>query len=322
MARTERLFQLANLLRDRQRLRFEDMLERLDVSPATLKRDLRYLREQLGTPVEYDAFDRTYHVAETARRTRRELPGLWFAESELHALLLAHRLLADIDPQGQLAPRLKEVAERIESLQGQGGAAGRELLGRIKLISPGRREVDGDCFRTVVSALASRRMLKIRYFTRSRNEVGSREVSPLRLVHHRTWYLDAWCHHAQALRRFALDAVEAAEALEAAAREVPLHEVEGRMDGAYGVFGGEAVRWAVLAFAAPALPWVEREIWHPQQRTRRLPDGRLELQLPYAASTELVMDILRHGDAVEVLGDEALRAEVAARAQALARVYG
>lgn len=65
MGRTERLFRLANLLRDRKRLRFDELLERMDVSPATLKRDLKYLREQLGTPVEYDAFERSYHVTES-----------------------------------------------------------------------------------------------------------------------------------------------------------------------------------------------------------------------------------------------------------------
>jgi predicted DNA-binding transcriptional regulator YafY len=47
-------------------------------------------------------------------------------------------------------------------------------------------------------------------------------VSPQRLVHYRnTWYLDAWCHRVDALRRFALDAIEEAQVLDRKARTWP-----------------------------------------------------------------------------------------------------
>jgi hypothetical protein len=52
------------------------------------------------------------------------------------------------------------------------------------------------------------------------------------------------------------------------------------------------------------------------QRTRRLEDGRLELMLPFDKPTELVMDILRYGPNVEVMGTPALRKAVAAAAGA------
>ncbi len=320
MGRTERLLRLANLLRDRSRWRFEEMQERLAVSPATLKRDLKYLRENLGTPVRYDAFDRTYQLAQGERRARHELPGLWFSESELYALLLAQRLLSDIDPQGAAAPRLAEVARRVEGLLGRQDGRG-ELVRRVKLISPGRREVDPARFGAVAQAMSQRRRLRLDYVTRSRGAAAVREVSPQRLVYHRTWYLDAWCHRADALRRFALDAVASVQSLDAPAMELPLDEVERLLDGGYGSFGGEPNRWAVLVFSAHLAQWVEREAWHAMQRTRRLHDGRLELMLPYEDPTELVMDVLRHGGHVEVVGDNSLRAAVAARARATAALY-
>lgn len=321
MGRTERLFRLANLLRDRTRLRFDEMQERLGVSPATLKRDIKYLREQLGAPVRYDAFDRTYQMAEAQRRVRQEMPGVWFSEPELYALLLAHRLLSDIDPQGQLAPRLSDLARRVQGLLGSNEAQA-DFVQRVKLIAPGRREVDAACFAAVTRAMSQRRRLRLAYFTRSRRTGAERDVSPQRLVYHRTWYLDAWCHRAQALRRFALDAVESAQLLDEAALEMPLQEIERLLDGGYGSFSGEPDRWAVLVFSADVAQWVEREAWHAMQRTRRLHDGRLELMLPYQDPTELVMDILRHGENVEVMGDTGLREAVAARARATAAVYG
>ncbi len=320
MGRTERLFRLANLLRDRKRLRFDEMLDRLDVSPATLKRDLKYLREQLGTPVEYDAFERSYQIADSAPRARQELPGLWFSEADLHSLLMAQRLLAEIDPAGGLAPRLHAVVERVESLLSK-SEGGRELASRIRLVTPGRREVAPGAFGAVTGALMRRRRLRLAYFTRSRQAQTQREVSPQRLVHHRTWYLDAWCHQAQGLRRFALDALGEAAPLEEPAVDIPLAEIERLMDGGYGAFAGEARHWAVLVFSPEAAQWAGREMWHPLQRARQLDDGRLELMLPYDKPTELVMDILRYGPQVEVVGNPALRAEVAAAARAVCGLY-
>lgn len=320
MGRTERLFRLANLLRDRRKLRFDEMLERLDVSPATLKRDLKYLREQLGTPVQYDAFERSYQVADAPQRHRQELPGLWFSEADLQSLVLAQRLLEEVDPSRALAPRLEAVVERVQALLAQGDVA-QDLASRICLRTPGRRPVESGVFSAMAAAVMRRKRLRLGYFTRSRQAQTEREVSPQRLVHHRTWYLDAWCHQAQGLRRFALDAVGSASVLEAAAVEMPLSEIERLMDGGYGAFAGEPNHWAVLVFTPQAAQWAGREIWHPMQRTRRLEDGRLELMLPYDDPTELVMDVLRHGAQVEVVGNPALRQAVAQAARKVCALY-
>jgi len=127
-------------------------------------------------------------------------------------------------------------------------------------------------------------------------------LSPQRLLHYRnTWYLDAWCHASEGLRRFALDAVRSARLLDEPARELPLQAVEDALDQGYGIFGGARLRWATLHFSADAAQWVAQEEWHPQQRVLAQADGSLRMRLPYSEPTELVMDVLRHGPNVRVL---------------------
>ncbi len=320
MGRTERLLKLANLLRGRRKLRFDQLLERLDISRATLKRDLKYLREQLGTPIEYDPFERSYQVGGSRKHAPQELPGLWVSESDLRSLLLAQRLLGEVDPSGGLAPDMGAFIRRMESMLAKGEES-REWAGRILFSTPGRRAVPALALNTVTTALMQRRRVRLGYFTRSRQAETLRDVSPQRLVYHRTWYLDAWCHRAKALRRFALDAVGAVAQLEEAALDVPLAEIERLLDGGYGAFAGEPHHWAVLMFSPDAAQWVGHELWHPMQRVRRLEDGRLELMLPYDKPTELVMDILRYGAQVEVIGNPALRAAVISATEAALHVY-
>jgi predicted DNA-binding transcriptional regulator YafY len=193
----------------------------------------------------------------------------------------------------------------------------------VRIAGSARRPVASRWFERVGDALRRRRRLRLRYLSRRRGETGEREVSPQRLVHHRnTGYLDAWCHRSDALRRFALDAVEHAEVLdEASAHEVALADVEAALDRGYGIFGGGRVQWATLRFDAEAAAWVAREQWHERQTSRWLADGRYELRLPYVDATELVMDVLRHGEQVEVVGPAALREQVRQRLAAALRRY-
>ncbi len=325
MASTERLYRIESLIRHRGCVSFATLRETLEVSPATLKRDLEYLRSRLGAPIEYDREANGYRFAQAWRGERHELPGLWFDEAELYSLLMAHQLLSSLDSDGLLARHLQPLLARIHQLLGDESDAPAcdTLLQRVKIVSAQRRPVPGPFFERVSSALLSRRRLHLRYLSRGRAETGEREVSPQRLVHYRnTWYLDAWCHRVQALRRFALDAMDAASVLDRAARDLPLEQVRSTMDAGYGIYAGGRRRWALLEFEAHAAQWASREEWHPEQQGRVLPDGRWQLRLPYVDDTELVMDLLRQGEQVRVLAPERLRAKLQARLVAALAQYG
>ena len=320
MGRTERLFRITSLLRDSKNLRFDEILQRLTISPATLKRDLKYLREQLGTPIEYDAFERTYKIGAVGQQGAKEMPGLWFSESELYGLAFAHHLLEELDPHQKLAPRLKSVIERVERLVSP-EAGTSKLFERVRLMVPGKRVVNSEVFEVVSTALIQRRQVRMSFLTHSRHVRAERDVSPQRMVFCRTWQLDAWCHQENELRLFALEEVESGERLEKPAKEVSLQLIERLFDGTYGNFPDEPNRWATLVFTEEAALNVEREIWHPMQRMRRLNDSQLELVLPYGSPIELVMDIMRHGDQVVVIGDDYLVGATRSRVMALAKHY-
>jgi len=121
---------------------------------------------------------------------------------------------------------------------------------------------------------------------------------------------------------FALDSIEGAKLLEAKAKDVSLKQVDEETAGGYGIYRGTKLQWATLVFSTEAARWVRSEIWHEQQKTRELADGKFELKVPYADPRELEMDILRHGENVEVVEPAALRSAVARRLSAALAVYG
>ncbi|MEY4562662.1 MAG: hypothetical protein RLZZ618_1939 [Pseudomonadota bacterium] len=317
MDRTERFYKIELLLRNRGCVSFASLIEELAVSPATLKRDLQYLRDRLSAPIAYDRFDNGYRFAQAeAGDAQHELPGLWFSEKEIHALLTMHQLMAGLDDDGVLSRHLQPMMDKLQGMLGADESEARELMRRVKVIVTARRRTPSYSFELLGSALVKRRRVWLRYFKRSDRSTSEREVSPQRLVNYRnTWYLDAWCHSSDGLRRFALDAVQEAKALDTRARNVAVKDLEAELDTGYGIYGGSSakLKWATLVFQADAAQWVAVEEWHAQQKSRWLPDGRYELQVPYSDPTELVMDILRHGDNVVVTGDKVLAAAIKMR---------
>jgi len=310
MDRTERFYKIERLIRARGCVSFAELREALDISPATLKRDLAYLRDRMDAPIDYDRDANGYRFGADHGATPHALPGVWFNEAELHALLTMHQLLAGLDDGGVLTRHLQPMVDKLAGMLGSDAREEQALMQRVKLIGTARRRVSSEWFERLGSALVKRQRLSMRYRKRSDRSVSTRTVSPQRLVHYRnTWYLDAWCHASNGLRRFALDAIESATVLDEKAREVSIKKLEAELDQGYGIFAGDKAKtqWALLRFDAEAAQWVASEEWHPDQRSRWLDDGRYELELPYVEPTELLMDLGRHAGSVDVLAPPALR---------------
>ena len=322
MDRTERFYKIDQLLHERGSASFEDLQGELEVSRATLKRDLQYLRDRLNAPIVYDRDVNGYRFeAPSGKAPRFALPGLWFNASEIHALLMMQNLLAEVQP-GLLGPHIAPLQTRLKSLLGSRDDAPEEVARRIRIVHAANRRSDLQYFEPIASALIKRRRLRLRHWNRGRNEETEREVSPQRLVFYRdNWYLDAWCHLRDEIRSFAVDAVRHAATVERKAKDVPARQLDAVLAAGYGIFSGRNVRWAKLRFSAASARWVAAEQWHPQQRGSTDAEGRYLLELPYSNPTELVMDILRHGKDVEVLSPAELRASVATTLAAALRQY-
>lgn len=324
MDRTERLYKIENLLRQYQTVSFAFLQKTLEVSPATLKRDLDYLRTRLNAPIEWSRAAGGYRLAaspETGSKVHA-LPGLWFSAIEIHALLTMQQLLTALDSGGLLTRHIEPLAKRLSGLLGDGEVAADQLRRRVRIIALAQRTVQPLHFQLVGTALIQRKRLRIAYTARNNGETTSREVSPLRLVHYRgNWYMDAWCHLRGGLRSFAVDAMTDAHSLETPAKEVSEAVLDATFNPGYGIFSGKRIRWARLRFTPERALWVKTEQWHPDQRSSLAADGSYLLQVPYADHRELLMDILKHGTHCEVLGPPALRQVVALEVQAVAEKY-
>jgi predicted DNA-binding transcriptional regulator YafY len=318
----DRIYRLHHIFAARKTpITLEDLMERLECSKATVYRLIHALEHYLGAPIERDEELGGFRYRPTPDGRAFDLPGLWFSAQELQALVVFQRLLQTLEP-GLLDEHLSPLAKRLDELLQHRRLGLSEAGRRIRILGMAARPL-GEWFQMAASGVLQRRRLRIRYHSRSRDQVTERTVSPQRLTHYRdNWYLDAWDHLRNALRSFSVDRIRHAAELDETAQDVAERELDEHYASAYGIFAGKANKTAILRFSRERARWVADERWHPEQTGQYLTDGRYELRIPYRDPRELIMDILRHGAEVEVVAPEALRAEVTETLRRAMAQYG
>jgi len=322
MSNTQRLYRIAHLLQAKKCVPLTDFLSELEVSKATFKRDLEYLRSRLNASIIFDRFQGGYRFENPQDAQKVELPGLWFTEKEATALALMHQLLSDLDKGGLIGPHIEPLSAIIDNILGQHQASAKELRKRIKVLPMAQRKTSVQSFGELGSALLNRQRLHITYYAKVTNETTQREISPQQLIYYRdNWYLDAYCHLRDELRSFAVDGIRSAVILDKKAKEVPEKDLKDYFGQSYGLFSGKANKRAKLRFTPEQARWISTEVWHQDQVGYFDQEGYYILEFDYNQDPELIMDILKYGASAEVLAPECLRERVIKELKRLGRIY-
>jgi predicted DNA-binding transcriptional regulator YafY len=311
MDQLQRFYKIDQLLTLRRSVPTDVLLKELEVSPATLKRDITYMRDYLHAPVKFDRSEGGY-VFEKGPQVgpKYELPGLWFNESELHALLTAQELLTKVEP-GLLAPHVQPLQAKIEAILASLNDEPKEISKRVRIFALGRRKMESKHFQIIATATIRCKQLKIRHYNRATNAHTERVVSPQQIVYYRdNWYMDCWCHLREELRSFSIDAIESVELMSDKSKTLSIKEVREVLGSGYGIFSGKTVQWAKLRIGPNKARWVSRTVWHSQQKSSFDEEGHYLLEIPYNDDRELVNDILGMLPEVEIMAPESLRERV------------
>lgn len=321
-----RLLDIVGLANRADGVERSELTARLGVSSRELDRDLEMLR-YCGMPErEFPGFQfdveeeggriRVHQAAELAAPVRLTLP-------EAHTLVATLQTVADMTvlPEADRAAARSAQRRIRDRLIAAGEAVGTDAETAALLDAPAAGAapavaahwdvvVDPETVRTLLAAIAARRVLRLCYHAVRTDAQTEREVEPLTVVQDRTHlYLQAWCRRAQDHRVFRVDRVsgltETGETFRPRARPTGWNTHPG---GAGGADGLEAVlRWAHRVRDAA-------DGYQPLAQAH-LPDGDRVTRLALAGPDVAASLAARHGGEVEVLSPPRLRAAVAERAR-------
>lgn len=283
----ENVYKLHEILNGRRTVvSKQKILEETGWSESKFKRTREYMQNFLGAEIEYYREQNGYlYVNENY-----ELPGFWFGSDELLALVSLEKLVSGLNI-GVLQSHLLPFKSRIDNLLKNQNIIANNLQ-RIRILPINARISNTEHFKQLSAAVTLRNAVRITYHARGKDQTSNRNISPQRLLHYRdNWYLDAWCHLKNELRTFALDRIKDIQMIEEACLEIANELLDAHFKSGYGIFAGEAKNTATLIFSQQRARWVADEEWHPDQKSTWLPDGRYQLEVPYADERELIMDV-------------------------------
>jgi proteasome accessory factor B len=291
------------------------MAEELGVSWRTVMRDLDYLRDDEGAPVEYDPSRKGFYLA----REGWTLSPLALTGREVNALAMTLPLLQAFRGT-PMAGALDTVVAKIGAAVA--GAAGLPVGGRepVSFIADDYVPMDPDIWRALLAVVRNGQPVRMDYTTFA-GKTGRYEVMPVHVfAYHGNWYLAAFPRGRTEVATFAFSRVKRVEALEEPGWAPRRFDAAAYMAQAYGIVGGEKpIRVRVRVSPAIAAYMAER-IWHADQRVRRNEDGSADISFTTRGRKEVVRWVLSWQPDMEVLAPRHVRQRVQEKmAEALRR---
>lgn len=306
MSQLERIYYIDQQIRTNDGVTAKSVAEHFEVSDRTIKRDIEYLRDRLGAPIEWNPEQNRYEYSSPWDR---------LAFADIRSLMTMAFIQAILEKQPYIPIVSDELSQRLKKI-----FAGpfETISDRVRYELPDMEALQEQHAFDLCQAMLEKQWVDVRYRDSGGKE-SDRRIAPLRLINYGgKWYCVAYDEGRQALRTFALKRFLQLSLSQDAVSGLPEEEtIEQFLRDSYGIFKGKPIGKAVLRFYGGAARAVQEQVWHPQQELRTLtaeelpdpsvPQPVIDLTLPARDWTELLGRALRCGRYCEVLSPPEFR---------------
>lgn len=290
----------------------------LEVHRRTIQRDLEFLRDSVGAPLEYDPAKRGYFYSEPAFA----LPAIELCESEIHALEAARRYLGRLVG-STLGSEIEGLLVKLEELTSSERRQGKKS---IETLLPGAQtRARTSIYEEVRSAIREGCRIRSEYET-SDGRLVQRDLDPYDLVFwDGAWYVVGFCHLRGEPRIFALVRLRTATRTHERFDVPSGWSLERYLEGAFSFYVAPESSKTVevrLVFTGYAARYVSERHWHDSQIIEMLDDARMRLEMTVPVTPALERFILGWADEVVVESPPELAYRIAQRHGVARNAYG
>lgn len=289
------------------------LADELEVSPKTIQRDIVFMRDRLGLPIEYDQLHFGFVYSEPVTH----FPSVEVSQGEVVALFVAQKALEQYRGTSFEKPLRTAFDKITEGLSDRIGFQWSDVDSAISFRGIGTSVADLELFETVSRCVLESHELSFEYKKLGQADYETRRVQPYHLgCVENQWYLFGYCLIRKQLRTFALPRIRKVRDTRKGFQRPADFSIASHLGDSFGVFKGKGRQKVRVCFDMFASRLVSERIWHPSQKLKTLPDG-VELTLTLDSLEEIERWILSWGNHARVLEPEALRERVRQTALAL-----
>jgi predicted DNA-binding transcriptional regulator YafY len=296
----------------------ESLATELEVDSRTIQRDIAFLKDQLGAPLEFCRKRNGYHLTDLSW----SLPAFQLTEGELVSVFLAERLIRQYRGtpfETDLARAFDRITRMLPDEITVSLAAAAETLSVTPCVLTTQ---DVETFHSLTSSIQQSRQLRLLYWSASQNRETDRIIDPLHLsLVDNDWYLIAYCHTRREVRMFSTVRIRSAEPTGQRFQRPDDFDITTYLGNSFRAVRGEGDQtWNVrLQFRPEMSGRIREKIWHHTQTLEDQPDGSVIMNLQVSSLIEIRRWVLYWGADCRVLEPEELKVEVRRQAEVICR---
>lgn len=309
MSQLERIFAFHQEVQAKRYPNFKFITDNFEVSEVTAWRDIAYLRDRLGAPLEFDRKKKGYYY-----KKKFSLP---IDKTEL--ILLLYGLIHKITENSGLdmLPEIKGIKKKLSHFV---SLKNKRIDDLIYFEKPETEPVSSNVIGDLIKAMQEGKVVRFLY-QKPNGTKSLREVEPCRLIYYNwRWFLIGYCHLRRSIRIFNLSRIE--EKVERVEKKITKcsEKINNLLTKSFGIYKTGRTKNVKILFKGELAAVIERQFWHPQQKVKRTKNGVI-LTVPVADWTEIKMKILQYGSEAEVLAPKELREIIKQEARMICDIY-
>jgi len=293
------------------------LAELLEVSTKTVMRDIAFMRDRLGLPLEYDEKIYVYRYSYPVKN----FPTVQINEGELLALLVAEKALKGYEGtpyHGQLAQAFEKLSAGLTSKI----SFAPEHMNSVSFHHTGFGKADLKVFDRLTKAIRELREVDFDYVKPDSKTVETRRAQPYHLANRDNfWYLVAFDVGRSALRHFAVARISDVQLRDQTFLVPDNFKPETHFSKAFGAFVGKGDHRVVVRFSPLVAARVRERVWHQSQVEKERADGGIELTLRVDDLDEVERWVLGWGAHVVVVSPLELADRVRTTAGRVRKLY-
>lgn len=286
----------------------------LEVCTKSVHRDIEFMRDRLGLPIEFDPRRNGYYYAHEVT----SFPTLQLTEGELFALLVAEKAIRQYRGTSFERPLTTALRKMAEALPDTVSMHFADWDSAISFRTSAEPLLNLEIFDQLARATAGRQQLQISYRKPGRRVPETRVIDPYHLANiNGEWYLFAYDHMRGDLRTFVPGRIKSIRPTGRKFTRPSSFSVDKQLRDSFGVHVAEGKYNVVLRFTARVADYIREKRWHTSQKLKELKDGRLELRMKLSSLVEVQRWVLSWAGEVQVLQPPELVEEVRKAARAI-----
>ena len=291
----------------------------IEVATKTIHRDIEFMRDRLGLPIEFNPARNGYHYTEEVSA----FPNIQITEGELFALVVAEKALQQYRGTNFEKPLLSAIRKMEQSLPDTISLNLADIGQTISFRTSAEPILNLEIFDALAKAVSQHRQLELAYRKPGQRQTEKRLVDPYHLANiNGEWFLFAYDHARKDVRTFVPARIQSIQTTGKTFERPQKFSLEKRLRDSFGVHSGIGEYDVVIRFNARVADYIREKKWHESQRLRELKDGGVELRMKLSSLVEIERWILSWGTHATVVRPAALIERLKASALGIVAKYG